>query len=107
MNGTDSNIAETSVSTHKNKVSFLAIFYYFCELLKTEQIHMKRILKLAIMWAMATFPILLPAQTKDKDTTIYNFSIKELSIISTPKETYLLRQLPSSTTILNSDILES
>ncbi|MFA5850430.1 MAG: TonB-dependent receptor [Bacteroidales bacterium] len=69
---------------------------------------MKRILNLAmLLLAVAPFPVLLPAQAKDKDTTIYNFNIKELSIISTPKETYQLRQLPASTSILNSAFLES
>ncbi|MEN6618356.1 MAG: TonB-dependent receptor [Rikenellaceae bacterium] len=48
----------------------------------------------ALIFPIAFFPILLQAQTKDKDTIIHNYSIKELSIISTP------------TSILNSDFIE-
>lgn len=49
----------------------------------------------------------LLAQSQSKDTTIYNYNIKELSIISTPKETYFLKQLPASTSILGKDLIES
>ncbi len=60
-----------------------------------------------MLQVLAASPVLLHAQTKDKDTTIYNFNIKEISIISTPKETYRLQQLPASTSIINSGFIES
>lgn len=42
----------------------------------------------------------LSGQSSDKDTTISNYNIKGLTVISNPKESYDLRKLPASTTIL-------
>jgi len=42
----------------------------------------------------------LSGQSSDKDTIISNYNIKGLTVISNPKESYDLRKLPASATIL-------
>ncbi|MFA6334422.1 MAG: TonB-dependent receptor [Bacteroidales bacterium] len=62
---------------------------------------MKRISKqIAPLLLTVITTLSLSAQTVNKDTTIYYYP-KEISINSTPRETYQLRRLPASTSILD------
>lgn len=49
----------------------------------------------------------LNGQVSDKDTTIKNFQLEGVTIITTPKETYFLNQLPASTSIIGGAEVES
>lgn len=49
----------------------------------------------------------LYGQVSDKDTTIKNFQLEGVTIITTPKETYFLNQLPASTSIIGGAEVES
>jgi len=49
----------------------------------------------------------LLGQSSAKDTTISNYNIKGLTVISNPKESYDLRKLPASTTILGKEESET
>lgn len=49
----------------------------------------------------------LYGQVSDKDTTIKNFQLEGVTIITTPKETYFLNQLPASTSIIGVAEVES
>jgi outer membrane receptor protein involved in Fe transport len=49
----------------------------------------------------------LLGQSSVKDTTISNYNIKGLTVISNPKESYDLRKLPASTTILGKEESET
>ena len=49
----------------------------------------------------------LYGQVSDKDTTINNIQLEGVTIITTPKETYFLNQLPASTSIIGGAEVES
>ena len=49
----------------------------------------------------------LYGQVSDKDTTIKYFQLEGVTIITTPKETYFLNQLPASTSIIGGAEVES
>ncbi len=67
---------------------------------------MKRILKfIAPLFLTIVSTLTLSAQSLNKDTTIYYYP-KGVAVISTPKETYFLKQIPASTSILNSAFVE-
>lgn len=49
----------------------------------------------------------LYGQVSDKDTTIKNYQLEGVTIITTPKETYFLNRLPASTSIIGGAEVES
>ena len=63
----------------------------------------KRVVLLLTLISSAT----IHGQVSDKDTIIRNYDIKGLTIITTPKETYFLNQIPASTTIIKGQEMES
>jgi outer membrane receptor protein involved in Fe transport len=68
---------------------------------------METILKRVALVSLLFSCTLLEASAQNKDTTIKNYVIEGVTIITTPKETYFLNQLPASTSILNAAEVES
>lgn len=68
---------------------------------------MKTTLKRVSLLSLFISGTLLTASAQNKDTTIKNYVIEGVTIITTPKETYFLNQLPASTSILNATEVES
>lgn len=67
---------------------------------------MRRFLqRAALLFALVSSTNIL-GQVPDKDTTIRNYEIQGLTIITTPKETYFLSKLPASTSILSAAEVE-
>ena len=68
---------------------------------------MKRFSKRAALILALFSSLSIYGQVSDKDTIIKNYVMDGVTIITTPKETYFLKQLPASTSILNSAEVES
>lgn len=68
---------------------------------------MSTILKRATLIISLLSALNLYGQVSDKDTTIKNFQLEGVTIITTPKETYYLNQLPASTSIIGGAEVES
>ena len=68
---------------------------------------MRTISKRAILLLTLISSATIHGQVPDKDTIINNYEIKGLTIITTPKETYFLNQLPASLSIIDASQMES
>ena len=68
---------------------------------------MRTISKRAILLLTMISSATIHGQVPDKDTIIKNYEIKGLTIITTPKETYFLNQLPASLSIIDAAQMES